>query len=157
MRNYYETKEEFTNPHRAKPAGKMSSLVRLFYYWNDYVWGWNKIRKECVNGSMIIFDRYSYDFIVDPRRSRISLPSSIIKMFMLHVPQPDNVFILVADPKVIYMRKQELELNEITRQIEAYRLLAKNSTKFHLINAEKKPEDITNLIMKEWIQSLDKI
>lgn len=136
--------EAFHDPHRAAPAGRLSSILRLIYYWLDYVVGyWARIRQRCITGQTVIFDRYFYDFIVDPRRSRLSLPSGLTRAFLLLTPKPDIVFILTAAPETIYARKQELPLAEIDRQIEAYRALAQNDPgRFVLLNATQAPEKI---------------
>lgn len=156
-RNYDESKEEFTNPHRAKPAGKVSSCIRLAYYWLDYWLGKGMLRKKCINGQIIIFDRYSYDFIVDPRRTRISLNSKIIEFFMQKVPTPDKVFVLSAPAEVIYSRKKELEIDEIERQLLEYERLCKATNLFVKIEATKSPEEISDIILNKWIQTLDKV
>ena len=70
--------EDFGKPHRAAPASPASSLARIVYYWVDYLLGyWLIIRRLCARGTVVIFDRYFYDFIVDPKRSRINLPAWI--------------------------------------------------------------------------------
>ena len=53
------------------------------------------------------------------------------------------MFCLDASPDVIYKRKQELSLEEITRQISEYRKLANTDTeRFKGINAEQTPEEM---------------
>lgn len=113
---------DFTKPHRAKPAGKISSFLRMSYYWIDYVIGMPLlIRKEVQAERYTIFDRYVFDFVVDPKRSRICLPHWIRKLFSKMVIHPQIVFVLIANPDVIYKRKQELELVEITRQLAEFK------------------------------------
>jgi thymidylate kinase len=142
-KNYDATKEEFTSPHRAPPAGGLSSFFRLAYYWFDYFVGyWLQIRRRCVAGSIFIFDRYCYDFIVDPRRSRIGLPAWIAGVFVGLTPRPDTVFFLNCDADTIYKRKQELPLNEIERQLQAFRALAQNSKNFITLDATKSPDEL---------------
>jgi thymidylate kinase len=123
-RKYDASTEEFTKPHRATPASPPSSLVRLTYYWLDYLLGyWLVNRRKCTRGMVMIFDRYFYDFIVDPRRSRINLPTWVRKLFLHLTPQPDLVFFLVCDADTVYARKQELSQEEIARQLCEYRKL----------------------------------
>lgn len=156
-KNYDESKEDFQNPHRAKPAGKLSSFMRLLYYWLDYMVGWRTIKKKCVNGKLILFDRYSYDFFIDPLRARISLPQGVIRLFMAHVPAPDLVFVLTAEPEVIYNRKQELPIEEIARQVSTYKSLASVNERFELINANREPDEIVSIILDKWVNNLKKI
>lgn len=135
---------DFTNPHRSKPANPLSSLLRITYYTLDYMIGWQKcVRNDVHYDRYTIFDRYSYDFIVDPRRTKLNLPEGVRKFFVKLTPQPKIVFCLDASPDVIYKRKQELSLEEITRQISEYRKLAStNTARFRVINAEQTPGEM---------------
>ena len=134
--------EEFSKPHRATPASAPSSLVRLVYYWADYILGyWLVNRRKCARGAVMIFDRYFYDFIVDPRRSRIKLPTWLRKLFLNMTPQPDLVFFLDCDAEVVYARKQELPKEEIERQLNEYRkLVADDPKRFVRLDAIQLPE-----------------
>ena len=91
-----------------------------------------------------IFDRYSYDLIVDPRRTRLNLPKGLRKFFVWLTPRPGVVFILKADADTIYERKQELTKEEIERQLEEYDLLAKTNKRFKTIDAKKTPDEMTD-------------
>lgn len=135
---------DFTNPHRSKPANPLSSLIRIAYYTLDYIVGWQKcVRNDVQYDRYTVFDRYSYDFIVDPLRTKLNLPRSVRKIFVTLTPQPGIVFYLDADPNIIYTRKQELSLDEIKRQVVEYRKLMKtNPKRFVMINAEQTPEEM---------------
>jgi thymidylate kinase len=153
-RKYDASTEEFTRPHRATPASPPSSLVRLTYYWLDYLLGyWLVYRRKCALGTVMIFDRYFYDFIVDPRRSRINLPAWVRKFFLRLTPQPDLVFFLDCDPDIVYARKQELERDEIERQLTEYRKLAsKFPNRFIRLNAQQLPEVICRQALREIVR-----
>jgi thymidylate kinase len=141
--------KEFTHPHRAKPAGFVSSFIRMSYYWLDYILGvLLLIRKDVQYGNYTIFDRYIYDFLIDPRRSRIGLPFWLRKAFTRLVPQPRLVFILLTDANIIYARKQELALEEIKRQIKAYKTLAGTHQRFVILDASKAPEVLVDEAMR---------
>ncbi len=119
---------DFTNPHRAKPAGFIGSLLRLTYYWLDYVIGWMCFtRKDVQYDKYTIYDRYSYDLLVDPHRTRLGLPFWIRNIFVTCMPRPKLNFFLKADPSVVIKRKAELSLEEIERQVESYSALAKRN------------------------------
>ncbi len=136
----------FTDPHRSKPAGGFSSFLRISYYTLDYIIGWKKcIRNDVHYDRYTVFDRYSYDFIVDPQRTKLKLPDGIRKFFVKLTPQPQIVFFLEASPEIIYSRKQELTLEEIERQTLQYKLLAEsNKSRFVIINAEQTPEKMAS-------------
>jgi thymidylate kinase len=106
------------NPHAKEPSGLTLSLFRLAYYTLDYVFGYWLLVRPCLGRKCVavIFDRYFYDYLIDPIRYRISLPQWVIKVFSVCVPKPDLVILLSAHPEVIYSRKPELPLTEIIRQ-----------------------------------------
>lgn len=129
---------DFENPHRNKPANPISSFVRMVYYWLDYlVGGAVCVRKDVQFDKITIFDRYIYDFIIDPLRSRINLPLFVRVMFTKLVQQPQIVFVLNAPADVIYSRKQELTLDEIERQLAEFERLKKLGSNFVIINANQ--------------------
>jgi thymidylate kinase len=133
-----EQDTDFTNPQRAKPANKLSSLIRIAYYWLDYVIGFNiLVRKDVQYDKFSVFDRYSYDLLVDPGRTRLNLPMWLRKLFVKCMPHPKVVFYLDASPEIIFKRKQELTLKEITRQTTAYRKLAFSNKRFISLNANR--------------------
>lgn len=146
-----ERAEDFRIPHRATAAGALSSLVRLSYYWIDYVVGyWTGVRRECIAGRSTIFDRYFYDFLVDPRRSRLSLPTWVTRTFLALTPKPDLVFLLDCDPDLVFARKQELPREEIARQLAVYRELARHDpARFVRLDASRRPSDIVAEAMRE--------
>ena len=116
---------DFTNPHRAKPAGFFSSLIRITYYWLDYVLGWMYYTRRDVQYDLYtVYDRYSYDLLVDPSRTRLKLPYWVRRCFVAYMPHPKINFFLKASPDVIIKRKAELTHNEITRQVSAYERLS---------------------------------
>lgn len=138
-----EQDKDFTNPHRNKPANPISSFIRMLYYWLDYVLGGMiYIRKDVQFDKFTIFDRYIYDFIVDPLRSRINLPMFIRKLFTKIVPKPKIVFILMTNAQTIYDRKQELTLDEIERQLKEFKNLEKIDNNFYELDAGKTPDEI---------------
>ncbi|HEY6872884.1 MAG TPA: hypothetical protein VI298_09190 [Geobacteraceae bacterium] len=152
-KGYDETKEEFTSPHRSKPAGHLSSFLRLAYYWLDYLFGyWLKIRRRCIAGKVYVFDRYFYDFIADPHRSRIKLPQWLRLLFLKITPEPDVVFFLHCDAATIYGRKQELTLTEIERQLQAYRSLVNRSNRFVTLDARKAPVELCDYALRQLIE-----
>jgi hypothetical protein len=112
-----------TDPHANKPSGFLCSLIRLSYYTVDYVVGyWFRVFPALVKRPCIyVFDRYFYDYHIDPYRGLISLPRWVIKAFGLLVPKPDIILCLGADPEIIHARKPELPLEEFKRQIEVLR------------------------------------
>lgn len=110
-------------PHASKPSGFIGSLLRLSYYSLDYVFGyWLKVYPTLVKRPcMYVFDRYYYDYLIDPYRGRIKLPAWLIRLVGFLIPKPDIILCLGAAPEVIHARKPELPLEEFRRQIKALR------------------------------------
>lgn len=108
------------NPHASPPSSTIISFVRWLYYYFDYTFGFFvkvSIKKINKQPSIFIFDRYYYDYFIDPKRSRINLPNFILNLGQKIMPEPDIIFCLIANPELIFKRKPELPIKEIKRQI----------------------------------------
>lgn len=108
-----------TNPHGGKVAGWIPSLMRFAYYYIDYVIGyWLKIYPILVKRpSMVFFDRYYYEYMIDPRRCAVKLPRGWARFWSWFIPKPDLILCLGGDPGKIYARKPETSLYEVRRQV----------------------------------------
>ena len=151
--------KDFTNPHRAKPSNAFSSFLRMLYYWTDYVIGIPLLlRKEVQYERFSIYDRYIYDFVVDPKRSRINLPRWVRVTFARLVIQPQIVFVLLADPDVIYKRKQELTKEEISRQLFEFKKLTSFGKHVVFIDANQDIDTMvgqaTEIIMNRFLNKI---
>jgi thymidylate kinase len=122
----------------------------------DYVFGWLiYARKDVQYDRFTIFDRYSYDLIADPERTRLSLPLWIRKTFVRFMPHPKISFFLKASPEIVYKRKPELQLEEIKRQVSEYTKIASWDKRVFVINANASVDKIVNeakkvIINKYW-------
>ena len=126
----------------------MSSFIRMLYYWLDYLLGVPiLLRKEVHYERYSIYDRYIYDFLIDPARSCISLPRWLRMLFVKTVVQPQIVFVLQASADVIYSRKQELDREEIERQLTEFGRL-KNMASVVFINAERPIDEMVDEAVK---------
>ncbi len=135
--------KNFTTPHRAQPAGFLSSLVRITYYWCDYVIGWFiYTSKDIQYDRFTVFDRYSYDLLVDPRRTRLNLPDWIRRFYVRMMPHPRFTFYLDVEPDEIYRRKQELQPEEINRQVSEYRKLARKNRRIITLDGNRSVEEM---------------
>ena len=94
-------------------------MVRFLYYLVDYSIGYllccffTKLRS-----TIFIFDRYFYDYYIDQKRYRISLPNYFIKLGEYLVPKVDLIVCLGAKSEIIYNRKPETSLQEVKKQID---------------------------------------
>ena len=111
--------ENYDRPHRAQPSGMLGSLARLGYYWLDYLVGYLRaVRPELLRGRVVLFDRYAFDMICDPGRSRIALPATLLRTVIRLLPLPRWAFFIRVAPEEVFRRKQELDLDTI-RQLNA--------------------------------------
>lgn len=107
-----------TDPHAKKPSGLVGSIFRWGYYLLDYTLGYMKLVFPQIHtkSKVFIFDRYYYDYYIDQRRSRTSLPQWILHIGEYLIPTPDIILCLGGDPQKIYNRKPETSLEEVIRQ-----------------------------------------
>jgi thymidylate kinase len=136
-----------TNPHGQRPRNGLSSCLKLLLYVADYSLGYFFIvwpRK--VRSTLILFDRYFFDVVIDPKRLRYSGPQWMAYLAMRFIPAPDVIIYLDAPTAVLYSRKQELSASETERQREAYLDLTQNLQGARTVNASKPlPEVIADV------------
>lgn len=147
-----------TNPHSSKPSGIIGSLMRLSYYSIDYIFGYLlKIYPMIVKKSSIwIFDRYYYDYMIDPKRARINLPIWIINIIGFFIPKPDLIICFGAEPKVIFDRKPELSFEEITEQVNKLKEFSNNNENVVWIDTSKSINDSVNETFHIIIEKMSK-
>lgn len=123
--------EPDTDPHVKKQSGVVGSLFRFSYYFVDYTLGyWMKIYpRKAFHSCVWIFDRYYYEYLIDPRRTRVTLPKWVFKAGLLLIPEPDLILCLGANPETIYARKPEMTLEEVTRQVNELSAFCKKHKK----------------------------
>jgi len=93
--------------------GRLRSLTYLLYYLIDYLLGHWAIFTARGRGELVIFDRYYYDYLIQPS---LSLPRWLVRSMMRLVPRPDLVVYLKNNPETILSRKAELTRKELARQ-----------------------------------------
>lgn len=141
------------DPHGKKPNGFLKSLVRFLYYNIDFILGYHiLVRKRCIQKQLVVFDRYYYDYFVDMKRYRYSLPKWMPELFAKTIPTPDLVFILDGTAEVLYERKKELPIDEIQRQITEYRKIKSKYDNAILVNVDKPLDDVVDDVTRHIIQ-----
>ena len=113
------------DPHGRPPRSLWSSMLKIIYYILDYNLSYPfGTRLPLARGTLVIFDRYYDDLLVDPRRYRYGGPMRFVSLGRKVIPQPDLFLILDLPARQILARKQEVSLPELRRQRERYRKLA---------------------------------
>jgi thymidylate kinase len=139
-------------PRQGNNKSFFSSLLRFGYYYMDYFVGQFYIYFKYVSkGTVVIYDRYYFDFINDSKRSNIVLPKKLTSFGYTFLLKPNFNFFLYADAEVILKRKEELTKETIEALTKDYtelfvRLQEKNKSSIYL--------PINNLVLEE---TLDKI
>jgi len=100
----------------AKPYGFARASVYLLYYLVDYLCGYFVVARSRALGSILIADRYFYDYFIQPHFKKV--PFWILKLFAQMIPSPDMIIYLKCSPEEIHRRKPELTPDEIRRQQE---------------------------------------
>jgi thymidylate kinase len=140
----FKTVEARTNPdpHGRIEQGRFVSFVRFLYYASDYILGYFKVRFLRTITTLIVMDRYYYDFLIDKKRYGFRVPDWVPRMLSRMIPKPDLVIYLDNDAEDIYARKQELSLDELRRQVEAFRKLSRSLPCAYTINTKKSLEEV---------------
>lgn len=117
--------ENYGEPHRARPSGFFGSLARLAYYWLDYQIGYFRdTHEKLTRREVVLFDRYIFDMVADPGRSRVSLPNWILRVIAYLTIRPKYAFFIRVPTAVVRERKQELSLEAIEMLNGRYQDLA---------------------------------
>ncbi len=147
--------EMVIDPHKYPPYSQVKSYIKLLYFVCQYSFGWLKnISKLKIKSSLVIFDRYFDDMLVDNRRYRYGGNLTVAKVARFFIPKPDLYFILTTDAKVIYERKQEVPFEELKRQIKGYRALADGKRYFN-IDVNRTPEEIVKEIIQIMMEKMN--
>ena len=136
------------NEDEQKKSLSVLCLLRVLYISLDYLIGW------LVHGfsfgskkKIVLFDRYKYDLVISPKRIGIFLPSWVMKLAFLLIPDCDYNIFLVGDPDLIISRKAEAPRSEIIRQEKLLNKYANKSKKCLIIDiSDKTPIEIVNIV-----------
>lgn len=142
-----------TEPHKYNTYSPLKSYIKILLFIHQYNYGWLKnITPLKIKSSLIIFDRYYDDLLVDNKRYRYGGNIKIARLVRYFIPKPDLYFILTTDAKTIHSRKKEVTLEELDRQIDSYRKLV-NGARYIAIDVDRSPRDIvlkiTNILMQK--------
>ena len=111
-------------PRTGNNKSQLLSIVRFSYYFIDYLLGQFYVYiRHIMAGSIVLYDRYYFDFINDAKRSNLVLPKGLIKYLYWFVFKPKLNFFLYATSDVILQRKQELDKMAIEELTVVYQEL----------------------------------
>ncbi len=149
-RRFYGGKPTYdtANPHSNALHGFITTFFLLIYYFIDFWLGYIYIiRPSKKRGGLVIFERYYYDLLTDPRRYRLK-PIRLSKALSRFVPRPDTLIILHAEPHILFERKCELTIEEIERQQLSYKKLIKKELNLSWFDVGKfSAQEIANALI----------
>ena len=144
-----------TDPHKFPPYSKPKSYIKLVYFLYQYNFYWLKnISSLKIKSSLVIFDRYFDDLLIDQRRYRYGGSLAMAKLARIFIPKPDIYFVLTTNAEVIYKRKQEVPFEELERQIKAYDEMA-DGKRYFRIDVNRRPEEITKDIITVMMEKIN--
>lgn len=129
-------------PHSKPARSAWGSISYLFFTWLDFTTGYLvAIRSALSRNTLVIFDRFYHDLLIDPKRYRFGGPLGLVRAVSRIVPPRDLFFVVLdADEQTILSRKQQLPPEEIRRQRRAYREFAAQAAASVTVSTENPVE-----------------
>lgn len=128
--------EPVKNPHAKALRGQLSSFFKIFYYFFDYSIGYVlRIWPLNIKSTLVLFDRYYHDILVDPIRYRYNGSIWLAQIIGKTIPKPHLWILLDSPPDVLQSRKKEVTYDETNRQCKAYIELSKRLNNCIVIDA----------------------
>lgn len=123
------------------PKGKVVSLIKLLYYWLDYMLAFFKYGQIESRGGAVLFDRHYIDMIVYPQRFQMNIGRGLMLFLYRFIRKPHVTFFLWCTPEEILQRKQEYTKKEIEDQMLLYESVGKKMKNFRPIHSNTTIED----------------
>ena len=108
----------------------------------NFVWLYNGgylriVLPQKMRSTLVFFDRYYQDVLIDPDRYRNGTPVWVAKMIGRLIPSPDLWIVLDAPTEVIQQRKQEVSREETECQRKKYLAFAQNTKNCLLVDTNR--------------------
>ena len=131
-----------TAPYTRPPHPLWLSLLKLPCYVLEYSLEYAlRVRPRLVQSTLVLFDHYYDDILVDARRYRYGGPPGLVHWLQRAIPRPDLFLILDASAGPLRQRKQELPGAELRRQCLDYRQLAAALGNAYVLDASQPPAE----------------
>jgi thymidylate kinase len=121
---------------KPKMVRVIASWTVVLYYTIEFFLAHIKVWKTASRSGLVVFDRYYYDYFVQPAYRDLIWPFKKVLLFI--VPTPRAVIFLKADPEIVYKRKGELNPTEIKTQNECFSKILLDTKNSHIINTDSK-------------------
>lgn len=131
-----------SNPHsKKKQANKLVSIVKFGYYFLDFLMGNIIISVAKIKSSLILVERYYYDYSVDKIRYNLNLSNRFLNFFSAFILKPAAIFILTGDSQKLLERKHEISIQEIDEQKQKLEKMFVNDPKAVFIDTTEASVD----------------
>lgn len=120
LRASVPAEKEPRTKNRRKPAlllGWLRLSLAFVRFWVGYL---ISVRPILGRGGLVVGDRWAYGYLVQPRALRYGGPTWLASLMVKCLPSPDLVVNLTAPLHEIHRRKQELTVEEIAAELEAW-------------------------------------
>ena len=158
LRGSSDGRTDNTDPHGQIPRGALMSAAKLLFLWADYLLGYClRVRPLLVRSTLVVFDRYYQDLLIDARRFRYGGPRWLARLVAKLIPMPDLMLVLDAPAHLLQARKQEVSAQESARQAEAYRAMANSPAlreRAILVDAARPLEQVVHQCVDETLALL---
>jgi len=136
-----------TDPHGQRPRGPLASILKVAYYAADQFAGWwLRVAPAVARSSLVVFDRWFDDILVDQRRYRLSAGTGLARLLRRLLRTPDLTFALDAPAEIARARTPELETAEIERQRAVFRALSAEFKRWAIVSSVGAPDDVAREI-----------
>jgi hypothetical protein len=123
---------------KPSPIPGLGFVRRLFTQWKRYLVA--RYHQGC--GRLVVFDRYTYDYLL-PSNRQLNWGQRSRRWMMAHAcPAPDLVIVLDAPGEVLYQRKGEHSPAVLEKQRRAYHKLRSLVPQMVLLDATHSPDEV---------------
>jgi thymidylate kinase len=123
-----------TDPHGKSPRGVFLSLAKIgIWLVEEWYVSFFRVKK----GTVLIYDRYYHDLLVDPKRYRFGAPLWIARLVGKLMPRPDLWILMLAPAEVLQARKQEVSLAESELECRTYLAFVRKQRKYVIVDASQ--------------------
>lgn len=132
-----------TDPHAAAPRGTIASLAKLAWLLLDYIVGYAfRVWPLACRSTLVAFDRYFHDLLIDPQRYRYGGPLTLARRAARCVPPPDLWVLLDAPAAILQARKSEVAPEESERQREDYLHFVRTRREAAVVDASRELDEV---------------
>ena len=156
FRRRWQHSSPVTNPHGKPPRGSLLSVLKLLYWLADYWYGYLAIiRPALLNSTLVLFDRYYHDVLVDPQRYRLPVSTLWFAKFLAWLVAPPDLYVLLDVPaEVLQQRKPEVSCDESHRQRLAYLQMFQSMPNAFIVDAACSLDELTQQLKSVILDAL---